>query len=207
MAEAIDKNLMLFCFSIALVQLGIAHIKNGIGCLRSLKIFAEIGRLGMIFGMYFVVLSLVVNNTGFEGVQMWQYYTLAGGFVLVFIFGSYEGNLVKSILESCKNFITVVLSITNVFSDIMSYIRLWAVGLAAASIAGMINSLAGPMFGRFAFFILGIVFFAFGHGFNMVLNVLAVLVHGVRLNMLEFSSHVGLSWSGLAYKPFTRNKV
>ncbi|MCL2479478.1 MAG: hypothetical protein FWF22_08245, partial [Treponema sp.] len=60
---------------------------------------------------------------------------------------------------------------------------------------------------KFAFFILGILFFAFGHSFNMVLNVLSVLVHGVRLNTLEFSSHVGLSWSGSAYKPFARRKI
>ena len=36
----------------------------------------------------------------------------------------------------------------------------------------------------------------------MVLNVLSVIVHGVRLNTLEFSSHLGMSWSGFAYEPF-----
>jgi V/A-type H+-transporting ATPase subunit I len=44
----------------------------------------------------------------------------------------------------------------------------------------------------------------FGHSFNMVLNVLSVLVHGVRLNTLEFSSHLGLTWSGFSYKPFAK---
>ena len=36
----------------------------------------------------------------------------------------------------------------------------------------------------------------------MILNVLSVIVHGVRLNTLEFSSHLGMSWSGFAYEPF-----
>jgi V/A-type H+-transporting ATPase subunit I len=155
--------------------------------------------------MYFVVLSLVVYNTGFEGVLPWQYYLLAGGFALVFIFGNYEGNILKSIGASFANIITVVLGITNVFSDIMSYIRLWAVGLAGASIATTVDGFAGPMLGHFIFFIFGIALLVVGHGFNMVLNVLSVLVHGVRLNTLEFSSNVGLTWSGFAYKPFRRS--
>ena len=199
-----DASLMLFCFSIGLVQLGIAHLRNAIAFIRSPKALGEIGRLCMLFGMYFVILSLVVFNTGFGGVKPWQFYTLCGGFVLVFLFGAYEDNFLKALIASCSNFMTVILSVTNVFSDIMSYIRLWAVGLAAASISGMINGFADPMFSHMAIFAFGVLFFAFGHGFNMVLNVLAVLVHGIRLNTLEFSSHVGLTWSGFAYKPFAK---
>ena len=37
---------------------------------------------------------------------------------------------------------------------------------------------------------------------NMILNVLSVIVHGIRLNTLEFSSHLNMSWSGRKFKPF-----
>jgi V/A-type H+-transporting ATPase subunit I len=97
----------------------------------------------------------------------------------------------------------VILGIANVFSDIMSYIRLWAVGLAGAAIASTVNAMAGPMLGNFILFIFGIVLVVFGHGLNLVLNVLSVLVHAVRLNTLEFSGHAGLTWAGVAYKPFS----
>ncbi|MDR2701256.1 MAG: V-type ATP synthase subunit I [Spirochaetaceae bacterium] len=202
MSKSITSNLMLFCFSIALLQLSIAHIKGIIGNIRSPKVLAEFGQIGMLVGMYFVVLSLVVFNTGFGGVKPWQFYSLAGGFGLVFVFGNYEGSVLKSLLTSCANILSNVLGITNVFSDIMSYIRLWAVGLAGASIATTVDGFAGSMLSHFIFFVFGVVLFVFGHGFNMVLNVLSVLVHGVRLNTLEFSSHLGLNWSGFAYKPF-----
>jgi V/A-type H+-transporting ATPase subunit I len=33
---------------------------------------------------------------------------------------------------------------------------------------------------------------------------MGVLVHGVRLNTLEFSAHLGLQWNGFAYRPFAR---
>jgi V/A-type H+-transporting ATPase subunit I len=206
MSKGVTTHLMLFCFSIALAQLGIAHLVNIKAYLstRSLKILSEIGKLGMLLGMYFVILSLVVFGQGFEGVTAWQLYSLAGGFVLVFIFDNYEGSIAKSIGVSLGNIISVVLGITNVFSDIMSYIRLWAVGLAGAAIAGMVNSFASPMMAKLAFFIFGLALFAFGHSFNMVLNVLSVLVHAIRLNTLEFSSHVGITWSGFAYKPFAK---
>ena len=44
-----------------------------------------------------------------------------------------------------------------------------------------------------------------GQGLNIVLCLLSVLVHGVRLNTLEFSNHVGLTWSGSEFKPFKKN--
>jgi V/A-type H+-transporting ATPase subunit I len=204
MNKGITANLMLFCFSIALLQLGIAHIKGIIDNIRSPRVMAELGQLGMLVGMYFVVLSLVVFNTGFGGVKTWQFGALAGGFALNFVFGNYEGSVLKSLLTSCANILTNVLGVTNVFSDIMSYIRLWAVGLAGASIASTVDGFAGPLVSHFIFFILGVALFLFGHSFNMVLNVLSVLVHGVRLNTLEFSSHVGLTWSGFSYKPFAK---
>ena len=86
--------------------------------------------------------------------------------------------------------------------DIVSYIRLWAVGLAGAAISATVNELAGPLFGNFMFMIIAIVLLVFGHGLNMILNVLSVIVHGIRLNTLEFSSHLDMSWSGHKFKPF-----
>ena len=54
--------------------------------------------------------------------------------------------------------------------------------------------------------IAAIALLVFGHGLNMVLNLLSVIVHGVRLNTLEFSTHLGVSWSGKKYEPFSENK-
>ena len=44
----------------------------------------------------------------------------------------------------------------------------------------------------------------FGHSLNLLLCAMGVLVHGVRVNTLEFSAHLGLQWSGVAYRPFGR---
>jgi V/A-type H+-transporting ATPase subunit I len=41
-----------------------------------------------------------------------------------------------------------------------------------------------------------------GHGLNMAMAALSVVVHGVRLNVLEFSGHLGMEWTGIPYDPF-----
>ena len=46
-----------------------------------------------------------------------------------------------------------------------------------------------------------------GHTLNILLCVMGVLVHGVRLNTLEFSSHIGMAWTGTLFKPFARLKT
>ena len=204
------QNLQIFCFSLALVQLTIAHIKGAVRNRKSVKILGDIGSILQLVGIYYVVLSLVVNAEVFSfglvigGVPVGTVAVglIGSGFLISFVFSNYEGNLLKSILTSLTNIVSVLLGVVNVFSDIVSYIRLWAVGLAGAAISTTVNELAGPLFGNFLFMILAIVLLVFGHGLNIILNVLSVIVHGIRLNTLEFSSHLDMSWSGYKFKPF-----
>jgi V/A-type H+-transporting ATPase subunit I len=44
----------------------------------------------------------------------------------------------------------------------------------------------------------------FGHLLNVALGFMGVLVHGVRLNTLEFSNHMGLEWTGRPYNPLKK---
>ena len=205
--DIINQNLQIFCFTLGLIHLTIARIKRLVINIGSLKALSEIGSLGMIWGMYNVVLFLVVSSAD-RSIPLLpvSIYAIAGGFALTFIFGSYEGNILKSILESLKNIISVVLSITGVFADIMSYIRLWAVGLAGATIAATVNTMAGPLLAGIMTLLGGIILLVAVHGINFVLGALGVLVHGVRLNTLEFSQHVGVVWAGVRYRPFALKK-
>ncbi|MBQ3102650.1 MAG: hypothetical protein IJC58_00005, partial [Oscillospiraceae bacterium] len=204
------QNLQIFCFSLALIQLTVAHIKVAARNRRSVKILGDIGAIMQLLGIFYVVLSFVVNAEVFSfglvlgGIPVGTVALclVLVGFAMSFIFSNYEGNLVKSVLSSLKNIVSVLLGVVNVFSDIVSYIRLWAVGLAGAAISATVNELASPMLGNFMFMIIAIVLLVFGHGLNMILNVLSVIVHGIRLNTLEFSSHLDMSWSGHKFKPF-----
>ena len=204
------QNLQIFCFSLALIQLVVAHIKVAKRNRKSIKILGDFGSIFQLIGIYYVVLSFVVNPQVFpfglviSGIPIGTValVLVIVGFVMSFVFSNYEGSVVKSILESLKNIVSVLLGVVNVFSDIVSYIRLWAVGLAGAAISATVNELASPLLGNFMFMIFAVILLVFGHGLNMILNVLSVIVHGIRLNTLEFSSHLDMSWSGHKFKPF-----
>ncbi len=208
------QNLQIFCFTLAFLQLSVAHLKGMARNRKSLKVLGEFGSLLQIWGMFYVVLSMVVSSALFPlglvvnniPVGTIAIALVGGGFALSFIFSNYEGNVGASILESCKNIISVLLGVVNVFSDIVSYIRLWAVGLAGSAISNTVNEMAGPLLGHAITFIAFVALIAFGHGLNMVLNLLSVIVHGVRLNTLEFSTHLGMSWSGFKYNPFAEKE-
>lgn len=208
------QNLQIFCFTLAFLQLSVAHLKGMARNRKSLKVLGEFGSLLQIWGMFYVVLSMVVSSALFPlglvvnniPVGAIAIALVGGGFALSFIFSNYEGNVGASILESCKNIISVLLGVVNVFSDIVSYIRLWAVGLAGSAISNTVNEMAGPLLGHAITFIAFVALIAFGHGLNMVLNLLSVIVHGVRLNTLEFSTHLGMSWSGFKYNPFAEKE-
>ena len=204
------QNLQIFCFSLALIQLSVAHIKGAVREIRSAKLLGHVGMILQLIGMYYMVLSFVVNGAVFPigltlggvPVGIVAISLIGVGFLLSFVFSNYEGSLLKSILASVKNIVSVLLGVVNVFSDIVSYIRLWAVGLAGAAISATVNELVSPFLGNFMLAIVAILLLVFGHGLNMILNILSVIVHGIRLNTLEFSSHLDMSWSGHKFKPF-----
>jgi len=112
--------------------------------------------------------------------------------------------------EEWFNHVMFPLNVVSNFVDVVSYLRLFAVGSASMAVAGAFNDMAlaggvcgvsGVVSGAIAAFIL----FA-GHTLNIVLGAMGILVHGVRLNTLEFSSHLGVQWTGHLYEPFARKR-
>jgi V/A-type H+-transporting ATPase subunit I len=201
-------NVQFLCFSVALIQLVWARIKNIKKLLPSPVAIAQAGWLLMMIGLYFLVLSMLLQ------VKLPQFatYFIGIGLATYFIFAEQTGgNPIANIVKSFANFLPTFLNAVSSFADIISYIRLFAVGLAGTSIAQSFNSMAiGDGFGGSVLSVVLKIFtaaliLAFGHGLNMVMNALSVIVHGVRLNLLEYAgNHLGMEWSGYAYKPFSK---
>jgi len=122
------------------------------------------------------------------------------GVSLIAIFSHFQKNILKGILLSLSN---LPLDIINTFSDVVSYIRLFAVGMATVIVASSFNEMAlGAGINSVLSGLISVVVLLFGHALNIILALMSVLVHGVRLNMLEFSGHIGMQWSGKKYRPF-----
>ena len=195
---------MKFCFIIGTVQLSLACILNVIHKIpkKDLSFVADIGWLMDILALYFVVLQLVIG----EPANMLYVASVVGaGFLLVVVFGSQGPGIKfgKGLASGLGGFFTTFLNTISAFSNIMSYIRLFAVGMASVAIAQSFNSMAGGMLSGFAL-VAGILVLVIGHSLNIVMGLLSVVVHGVRLNLLEFSGQLGMEWTGIAYEPFTQ---
>jgi len=207
-AKLVQQNVKHLCFIIGTVQLVLAHAKNIKKAFPTLTAFAQLGWLSMVLGLYFLVLNLVLDKTQFP-VPAYSTWMIGIGLGLYFIFAEQKGgNFFKNILTSFGNFLPTFLSAVSSFSDIISYIRLFAVGLAGFAIAESFNGMAAALPSGAVRIIAGSLILFFGHGLNLAMSALSVVVHGVRLNMLEYSGHLGMEWSGVKYAPFAlRNEV
>jgi V/A-type H+-transporting ATPase subunit I len=172
--------------------------------LPKIAAFSQLGWLSILWGMYFLVRLIVLENGDFGNLQSWVPgpYLLAAGLGLIIVFDEQKGSFFKGLGLGLAKLPLKLLDSISSFSDIISYVRLFAVGLASLEVAKAFNAMADNMgfnmpAGLGAAFIL-----FFGHTLNIVMGVLSLMVHGVRLNMLEFSGHLGMEWAGIAYKPF-----
>ena len=94
--------------------------------------------------------------------------------------------------------------VSAAFGDTLSYLRLFALGLASAQLAVTFNNLAlGMMQGPGLGFLLAIVILVVGHGINIVLGIMGGVVHGLRLNCIEFFNW-SLTEEGYPFRPFNK---
>lgn len=95
---------------------------------------------------------------------------------------------------------------TGLLGDILSYVRLFALGLSGGILASVFNSLAVGMspdnviFGPFVM----VLIFVIGHAINIFMNVLGAMVHPMRLTFVEFFKNAGYEGGGKEYKPFKK---
>jgi V/A-type H+-transporting ATPase subunit I len=125
------------------------------------------------------------------------------GLIGVVLFSSPEGPLWKRLLKGLGG----LTGLSNAFGDALSYLRLFALGLASASLAGTFNTMAGQV--REALPGIGILFALLiallGHTLNFVLSLSSGFIHGLRLNFIEFFRW-SISEEGQPFNAFARKE-
>lgn len=200
-ADVQQKVIMKFSFSIGAIQMAlgaILAIRKKISE-KNLSWLADLGWMIAIIGMYLLSLTLVIG----ENINLGVVGGIVGvAFVMVVLFGGMSPD--KTFGEGLKSGLggafTAFLDTISCFGNVMSYIRLFAVGMAGLAIAQSFNAIGSGFHGVMV--IVGIVVVLIGHALNLVMAFLSVVVHGVRLNVMEFSGQAGLEWTGIAYEPF-----
>lgn len=98
-------------------------------------------------------------------------------------------------------------NVTKVFGDVLSYLRLFALGLASASLALTFNNLAAQVRSEVEGLglLLAILILLVGHALNLALGVMSGVVHGLRLNFIEFYNWA-LSGEGYPFRAFKKKE-
>jgi V/A-type H+-transporting ATPase subunit I len=183
-----------FCFFLGALHLSIAHSWRAYLKFPSLKALADVGWICVLWTAFFLARTLILG----EAFPTWGIWLFATGIVLVILFTNPQANVLRAIGEGLG---TVALSLMNNITDVISYVRLFAVGLAGLAIAETTNTLSSGLGDGVAALVAGVVILIIGHGLNIILGLMSVLVHGVRLNVLEFSGHANVTWSGFTFEP------
>jgi V/A-type H+-transporting ATPase subunit I len=193
-----QANIMQFCFALGAVHLSIARLWNAALLLPHTKALAQLGWVGIVWTMYCAACLVVVPGFVFPR------YMLGVASLSTLLIACFM--LERSELK--REGITLAmlpLNIIGSLGDIISYVRLFAVGLASVKVAENFNEMALalplPLWAKIPCMALILLV---GHGLNLAMGALSILVHAVRLNTLEFSIHKGIAWGGFAYRPFRR---
>jgi len=200
-----QNNIIKFSFTIGAIQMALGSIlaiRKKISE-KNLSWVADLGWVICIISMYLLALLLVVG----DNIPMMPVFVGVGiSFVLVIIFGGMAPGKTfgQGLKAGVGGAFTAFLDTISCFGNVMSYIRLFAVGMAGLAISQSFNGIGSGFEG--VLIVLGIFVIIIGHSLNIIMCLLSVIVHGVRLNVLEFSGQVGLEWTGIVYEPFKKNK-
>ncbi len=195
----------IFLNQIEMLQLalavGLVQILFGMG----VQVYKQVRFRGWKFGMSKMgwiilcvsLLDLYVTQyfTGVSSVMVWI------GVALIVFFGSPESGWLKSFGMG----LTDLYNITGVMGDLLSYIRLFALGVSSAILGLVVNSIALSAKGiPYIGILLFIVVLVIGHTANLLLASLSAFVHPMRLTFVEFYKNTGFTGGGKPYTPLAR---
>lgn len=192
-------------FNVA-VGLGIAQVLFG----QIIRIFNRSKQNGsFLYGLSTLgwVILMISGGLVLAGVlpgDGWLFYgLLAVAGVLIFFFNSPRKNLFVNVGAGLYNCYEMA---TGVVGDLVSYVRLFAIGLAGAIIAQVFNALSVGLSGDIPVlsWIVMAIILIIGHGLNIFVSALGAFVHPVRLTFVEFYKNAGFEGGGREFKPFRR---
>ena len=160
---------------------------------------STVGWLVLILGMISRE-ALIHFNTVPEGESIMMYTVLGISGVMILLLNDPSVNV---FVRLGKGVWDVYGTVTGIFGDLLSYIRLFALGISSAILGLVINSIGMDMLGIPVLGpVLFVLFLTIGHVANIMISSLGAFVHPMRLTFVEFYKNAGFSGGGKEYKPF-----
>ena len=158
-----------------------------------LSALSKVGWIILLFSLLDILITKSIPQL--SGITAWV------GVGLIVFFGSPKDGWLKSFGTGLVD----LYNITGVAGDLLSYIRLFALGVSSAILGLVVNSLAlsakGVPYIGVVLFLLTLII---GHGSNLMLSSLSAFVHPMRLTFVEFYKNTGFLGGGKPYKPLAK---
>ncbi|MBR1631913.1 MAG: hypothetical protein IJ680_08650 [Paludibacteraceae bacterium] len=197
--------MMILAIALGIIQILFAMLLKGI------KITNQHGfrYAASTFAWLVLLIDLIVLAAGMMGMQMGQgvqyvLYCIAIAMGLVILFYNAPGK--NPLINLGSGLYGTYNMASGLLGDVLSYIRLFALGLAGGILGNVFNQLALQLGGAMPSWIGWlpcILVMLFGHGLNLFLCVISAVVHPMRLTFVEFYKNAEFEGRGLAYRPFS----
>ena len=159
----------------------------------------------LLIGFGTIILTFMFLNLIPEEVSKWALIAIGGVAAIgIYLLNDLHRNVFVNIGAGVWDTYNMA---TGLMGDILSYMRLYALGLAGGMLGGVFNSL-GLMVqesaGGIPGWVLCCIILVFGHAFNIAMSCISAFVHPLRLNFVEYFKNSGYEGTGVLYNPFTK---
>lgn len=185
--------------------LGAIHLFTGMGikAYMLIKNGQLVDAICDIFLWYALLIGLVLLGTGGSispmAVTIGKVLSIGGAVLILFTGGRKSEKLLGKLTGGLGD----LYGITGYLSDVLSYSRLLALGLATGVVAQVVNTLGALAGGGIKGAVVMTIAFIIGHTFNMAINILSAFVHSSRLQYVEFFGKF-FDGGGRAFQPFNK---
>ncbi|KAA6342275.1 V/A-type H+/Na+-transporting ATPase subunit I [termite gut metagenome] len=201
-AIALDNNDMFqLSLILGVIQIIFGMILKAVNQTIQFGFKYAVGTIGWIGLLISTIVSVLVPAIGLGSTIHLVALSIAG--LMIFLYNSPDKNIFVNIGLGLWDTYNMV---TGLLGDVLSYVRLFALGLSGGILASVFNSLAKGMSpdNIIAGPIVMVLIFLIGHSINMFMNVLGAMVHPMRLTFVEFFKNSGYKGGGKEYKPFAK---
>lgn len=204
-----DRNFIFNAFNVALM-IGVVQIFLGIFVSIYNKLrYEHFTRAIWQFGKLFIVTGIIwIFLADMQEIEVLQHFgilrntLLVGGVLLVLFFHDMEQSIGA---RAASGFLPLFFIFTGILGDVLSYVRLFALGVASSVLGLVVNQIGMQIMDNSWWgIIIGVVFLLFGHTLNFCIAVLGSFVHPLRLTFVEFYNNAQFKGGGKAYQPFKK---
>ena len=207
-----DRNFIFNAFNVALI-IGVVQIFLGIFVSIYNKLrydhystaIWQVGKLFIVTGLIWIFLADMQEVESLQILGISRQVLLIVGVLLVLFFHDMKQSLGA---RAASGFLPLFFIFTGVLGDVLSYVRLFALGVASSVLGLVVNQIGMQIMGdQWWGILIGVVFLLFGHTLNFCIAVLGSFVHPLRLTFVEFYNNAQFKGGGKIYRPLKKQNI